>query len=143
MEPYLVWLIAGFALAIAELLTGTFYLLMLAAAAFGAGAIAWTGQGFAIQAMVAGGIAAAGCWGVHIWHSKNAKEQMAPIDAGQPATFESWTDVSAGLARVRYRGASWDAQFDVNESGALDAGTLVYVSSTLGNTLQVTRRRRV
>ena len=145
METYLLWIIAGFALAIVELLTGTFYLLMLAAAAFGAGAIAWAGQGFPLQAVVAAGIAAAGCWAVHIWRAKNATEQMAPVDAGQPANFESWIDESAGLARVRYRGASWEARIAAAGEGAggLQPGALLYVTQTRGSMLEVARNRPV
>jgi len=40
MEPTLVWAVIGLVLVIAELLSGTFYLLMLAVAAFGAAAAA-------------------------------------------------------------------------------------------------------
>jgi membrane protein implicated in regulation of membrane protease activity len=64
---------------------------------------------------------------------------MAPIDAGQPASFESWVDQPAGLARVRYRGASWDARFD--GEAALQPGALVYVLAAEGNTLKVSARR--
>jgi len=35
MEGYLIWLLGGLALVIAELVTGTFYLLVLGVAAFG------------------------------------------------------------------------------------------------------------
>ena len=38
MELWLVWIVAGFALAIAELLSGTFYLLVIGLGAF-AGAV--------------------------------------------------------------------------------------------------------
>ena len=138
------WLLAGGAVAI-ELLTGTFYLLMLAVAAFGAGAVAWMGQGFPLQALVAAGIAAAGCWAVHVWRARNATEQMAPVDAGQPASFESWVDEPSGLARVRYRGASWEAQFvpppGTAGAGGLEPGALVYVKQSRGNLLEVSRSR--
>ena len=138
MEPYLGWLVVGFALVIVELLTGTFYLLMLGVAAFGAGAAAYLGQGFPAQAMVAAAAAAAGCYGVHVYRAKNNAGQMAPIDLGQPASFEGWIDQSAGLARVRYRGAQWDARVD--EAGALEPGATLYVLSAEGNTLKVGRR---
>lgn len=139
MEEDFLWAILGLALVIVELLTGTFYLLMLAIAAFGAALAAWLGQGFGVQAMVAAAIAAAGCYGVHVYRAKNMKEQMPPIDAGQPASFESWVDPGARLARVHYRGASWDALVDGEE--AVDAGAMLYVVTTHGNTLKVTARR--
>jgi membrane protein implicated in regulation of membrane protease activity len=139
MDPTLIWLIAGFALVIAELLSGTFYLLMLGLAAFGGAAVAYAGQGFSAQAVVAVLLAVAGCFGVHLWRAKNATKQMASVDAGQPANFEHWVDQGGGLARVRYRGASWDAKVD--GAGELLAGTLLYVMRIEGHRLEVSRKR--
>ena len=139
MEQDFLWAILGLALVIIELLTGTFYLLMLGIAAFGAALAAWLGQPFGVQAIVAAVVSAAGCYGVHVYRAKNVKGQMAPIDAGQPASFENWIDAGARLARVRYRGASWDAL--VEGEATVDAGAMLYVVSTNGNTLKVTDRR--
>jgi len=139
MEHYLVWLVAGFGLMIIELLTGTFYLLMLGVAAFGGAAVAYAGRGYEFQIIVAAVLAAAGCYGVHIYRAKNSKQQMASVDAGQPANFENWVDEGGGLARVRYRGASWDAHIDGR--GDLDAGALLYVEQIEGHTLKVSRQR--
>ena len=139
MEPTLAWMILGFALVIAELLSGTFYLLMFSVAAFGAGAVAYFGSGFPLQSAVAGVIAALGCYGVHVYRVRNMARQMPQLDAGQPANFESWVDQSAGLARVRYRGASWDARFEGNAD--VQPGTTLYVVAADGNTLKVTKNR--
>jgi len=139
MDAYLVWLLLGLALVIVELLTGTFYLLVLGVAAFGAGAAAWLGAGFPVQVVTAVVVAGIGAYFVHAYRARNAAQQMAPIDAGQPANFESWVDQQAGLARVRYRGASWDARFD--GEAALQPGALVYVLAAEGNTLKVSARR--
>lgn len=142
MDEDFLWAILGFALVIFELLTGTFYLLMLALAAFGAAVAAWLGQSFGVQSMVAAAIAAIGCYGVHVYRARNATQQMAPVDAGQPARFEAWLDPGAGLARVSYRGASWDAvvEQDAGQPPALAEGAMLYVVSTSGNTLKVTVR---
>ncbi len=139
MEEDILWAILGLALIIIELLSGTFYLLMLGIAGFGAALAAWLGQPFGVQAVVAAVVAAAGCYGVHVYHAKNAKGQMTPIDAGQPASFENWVDPGARRARVRYRGASWDALVDGEET--VDAGAILYVVKADGNTLNVTVRR--
>ena len=32
------------------------------------------------------------------------------LDVGQTVVLESWTDQSCGMARVKYRGTSWDAK---------------------------------
>src|SRR5574341_704771 len=132
MDTYLIWLLVGLALVIVELLTGTFYLLVLGVAAFGAGVVAWFGGGFAAQSIAAAVLALAGAYLVHAYRARNAAQQMAPIDAGQPASFESWVDQGSGLARVRYRGASWDARLE--GEAVLQPGSLVYVLATEGNT---------
>jgi membrane protein implicated in regulation of membrane protease activity len=139
MDHSLAWAIAGLVLVITELLTGTFYLLMLGLAGFGAGLAAWLGLAFGAQAIVFVAVAGIGCYGVHVYRAKNQKQQMASIDAGQPASFENWVDQTAGLARVRYRGASWEARLEGDP--ALQAGAVVYVLATEGNTLSVSVRR--
>jgi membrane protein implicated in regulation of membrane protease activity len=139
MEHSLAWAMVGLLLVITELLTGTFYLLMLGIAGFGAALAAWLGFDFGVQAVVFMVVSGAGCYGVHIYRAKNQKQQMPSIDAGQPANFESWVDQAAGLARVRYRGASWEARLE--GEAALQPGAVVYVLATEGNTLKVSARR--
>ena len=139
MDHAVVWAVAGLVLVIVELLTGTFYLLVLGIAAFGAALAAWLGLQFSAQSIVAALIGAIGCYGVHLYRARNRAEQMAPIDAGMPASFESWLDAGARLARVRYRGVSWDAR--VEGGDALEPGATVYVLAADGNTLRVTKNR--
>ena len=139
MDHALAWAVIGLVLVIAELLTGTFYLVMLGVAAFGAAGAAYLGVDFSAQVMVAALVAAVGCYGVHVYRAKNRTEQMPPIDAGNPARFESWIDAGARLARVRYRGASWEAR--VEDADALEPGATVYVLAADGNTLKVAKNR--
>jgi len=139
MDHAIVWAVTGLVLVIVELLTGTFYLLVLGIAAFGAAAAAYFGFEFGAQAIVAAVISAAGCYGVHVYKARNRAQQMAPIDAGMPASFESWLDAGARLARVRYRGASWDARVEGLE--AIEPGATVYVLAADGNTLRVAKNR--
>lgn len=139
LDPALAWAVLGLTLAVIELFTGTFYLLVLGLAAFGAAAAAWAGQDFAVQALVAGAIAAAGCYGVYAYLARQAAQRMPPLDAGQPATFESWIDERARLARVRYRDATWEAL--VEEGASPASGTVLYVTAASGNTLRVSARR--
>src|SRR6185503_9391862 len=139
MDPALAWAIVGLVLVVAELLTGTFYLVMLAVAAFGAAGAAYVGLGFPVQCIVAVLLAAAGSYGVHVYRAKSAPQRMAPIDAGMPANFETWLDSSSRLARVRYRGASWEAR--VEGGDALEPGATVFVLATDGNTLKVAKTR--
>ena len=135
------WAVIGLVLVIVELLTGTFYLLMLGVAAFGAALTAYLGFDFGTQSIVAAVVSAAGCYGVHVYKAKNRAQQMAPIDAGMPASFESWLDAGARLAKVRYRGASWEARVEGLE--AIEPGATVYVLAADGNTLRVAKKRPV
>lgn len=139
MDASLAWAILGLALVIIELLTGTFYLLMLGIAAFGAALAAWLGLDFGPQIIVAAVVSAVGCYGVHLYRVKNRQEQMPSIDAGMPASFENWTDAGSRMARVRYRGASWDARVEGAE--VLEPGATVYVIAADGNTLKVAKNR--
>ncbi|MFZ4651489.1 MAG: NfeD family protein [Rubrivivax sp.] len=107
------WVLAG-ALVAAELLTGTFYLLMIALGA-AAGALAAhagaTGTAQVVAAaLVAGGATAA-------WHFKRASHpQSAPaasnpdvnLDIGQSVTVQAWG--ADGTASVQYRGATWQVR---------------------------------
>ena len=139
MDPALAWAIVALVLVIAELVSGTFYLLMLGVAAFGAAGAAWLGHDFAVQAIVAAVLGAAGCYGVHVDRARASTKRMPPIDLGMPASFESWLDARSRLARVRYRGASWDAEVQGNE--ALEPGATLFVLAADGNTLKVATSR--
>jgi membrane protein implicated in regulation of membrane protease activity len=139
MEIYLFWILIGFGLVIVELLTGTFYLLMLGVAAFGAAAMAWVGLSFPIQALTAVAVASAGCWWVYLYRVKNAHQQMKPVDFAQPVLFESWTNESDRMARVRYRNASWDAMVEAGIE--VSPGSTLYITATEGNTLTVVKIR--
>jgi membrane protein implicated in regulation of membrane protease activity len=142
MDLAIVWAVIGLVLVIVELLTGTFFLLMLGIAAFGAAVAAWLGFEFPVQAIVAAVLGGAGCYGVHLYRTNNRALQMPPIDAGMPASFESWLDPAARLARVRYRGATWDARVEGIEPQGVDGmapGATVYVLAADGNTLRVAK----
>ncbi len=137
MEPYLAWIIAGFLLVTVELLTGTFYLLVIGAGAFAGAIAAWAGGSILVQAVVACAISLVGAVGVRQWHKTHqkagAKDNL--LDLGQPVVLESWTDTADGRARVKYRGTSWDAR--VASGSRPEPGATLYVTGQDGNTLLV------
>ncbi len=137
-DAYLVWLIAGFVLVILELVTGTFYLLVLGIAAFAGAAAAFFGGAFWVQALSAAIVAVSGVLWAYKRHLSDAVPAMKSLDAGQPVRFESWVNCPAGHARVRYRDVSWDATLE----GDAVAGDVFYVLSIDGNTLKVARTRQ-
>jgi membrane protein implicated in regulation of membrane protease activity len=137
MELWLVWIVAGFALAIAELLSGTFYLLVIGLGAFAGAIVAWMGGNLLVQAAVGGIVAIGGAVMVHRWHlrQKSGDMQSNFLDRGQPVVLEGWANESASLARVKYRGTSWDARVAAAERPA--PGTTLYIEGQEGNTLVV------
>jgi membrane protein implicated in regulation of membrane protease activity len=139
MDDSLVWLIAGFVLVIAELVTGTFYLVVLGVAAFAGAGLAHSGSAFVWQAVVAAVVAVAGVVWVNRYKKNMAPKRMRGLDVGQPAAFESWIDKGAGHARVKYRDTLWDAHVAGDASG--EPGEILYVVSVDGGTLKLSKTR--
>ena len=137
MQLWLLWLIAGFVLVIADLVTGTFYLLVIGLGAFAGAAMAWAGVHAIVQSFTASAVALAGVWAVHHWHARNRPGQKGDnlLDRGQPVVLEGWANEQAGIARVRYRGTSWDARVAPGERPA--PGTTLYIAGQQGNELVV------
>src|SRR5437879_2374192 len=105
MDLWLIWLVAGFALLIAELLTGTFYLLVVGLGAFAGAATAWAGGNVLVQAVVGCVVAIGGAVMVHHWHARQPKDARGSnfLDRGQPVILEGWANEAAHIARVKYR----------------------------------------
>jgi len=139
METWLLWVVVGFVLVICELLTGTFYLLVIGVGFFAAALCAWLGVNFIVQALVGTAVALAGGWLVHHWHEAQRLKDAGHsnlLDRGQPVVLECWANESAGIARVRYRGASWDAR--IASAGARpETGATLYIEAQEGSTLVV------
>jgi len=107
------WLLAGAAVA-AELITGTFYLLMLSIGLAAGALAAHAGLGLVGQLVAA---AVVGGGAVVVWHRWRQMRPAEPaasanrdvnMDVGQSVVVTQWE--SDGTARVRYRGADWTAQ---------------------------------
>ena len=139
MELWLIWIVAGFVLVTAELVTGTFYLLVVGLGAFAGALVAWLGGNTLVQAVSGSVVAIVGALAVHHWHAahRNADEGQANfLDRGQPVVLESWVDENGRIARVKYRGAWWDARLTRAEDKPLP-GTTLYIEGQEGNTLVV------
>jgi membrane protein implicated in regulation of membrane protease activity len=135
----LAWLIAGFALIIVELVTGTFYLLVLGIAALVGAGVGYAGGAFVWQAVGAAIVAVAGVVWVHRYRRTIMPKRMQGLDFGQSAFFDSWVNRDTGQARVKYRDALWDAQVAGDVSG--QSGEILYITSVDGNTLKVSKTR--
>ncbi len=129
-SPATWWWIAAGALVAAELLTGTFYLLMIALGCAAGAIAAYAGLGLSAQIIVA---ALVGSAATALWHFKRAQHaRSAPVehnrdvnlDIGSTVQVPAWQ--SDGTARVQYRGAGWAARFE--GPGAAQAGEHVIVA---------------
>lgn len=138
MDLWIVWLVAGLALVIAELVTGTFYLLVIGIGAFAGAAVAWFEGGVISQAIVSGLVAVVGAYLVHLWHSKQPKTREGSnfLDRGQPVVLEGWSNETSRIARVTYRGSTWDARLARPEERPVPGSTL-YIQGQDGSTLVI------
>jgi membrane protein implicated in regulation of membrane protease activity len=141
MQPALAWLLIGLGLVVVELMTGTFYLLILGLAAGIGALVAYLDQPFWIQALVAAIAAVVGGILVNRYHRNvNATSPKDTAnDIGQTVTIESWVSEPQRLARVRYRGTIWDAE--ILGSDRIEADARLYVVATEGSRLKVSSAR--
>ena len=117
-NDFLWWIGAG-ALIVAELLTGTFYLLMIALG-FIAGALVKLGGGnLAAQCICAAAVALAAVlllrrtrFGRRRQRRDASVNPDVVLDIGAPVEVTTWRD---GQARVPYRGAQWDVELAPGE----------------------------
>ena len=131
------WLCTGAAVAL-ELVTGTFYLLMMALGLAAAALAAHLGAGTVVQLLVAavvGGGAVAG------WHLRQLRRPTAPpasanrdvnLDIGETVQVDAWNP--DGTATVHYRGANWTV---LHRSGNPPSAGAHRVAQVIGSRLLV------
>ncbi len=132
MTAYFFWWIACAVLVGAELITGTFYLAVLAVAAACGALAAHAGISWEIQAAIAAVVAILGTLWVNRWRATHnaTKSALDNMDAGQTVRVVEWK--SDGTARVAYRGSTWDAEL---ADASLPRGEVMAIVGTRGNTL--------
>jgi membrane protein implicated in regulation of membrane protease activity len=89
-----------------------------------------------LQAVAGSVLAIAGALLVHHWHARQPKDARGSnfLDRGQPVILEGWANEAANIARVKYRGAWWDAK--LKRPGAHPApGSTLYIEGHEGNML--------
>ena len=121
MDSYIGWFVVAFGLLVAELLTGTFYLLVISIALAVAGIAALAGAPIALQFVVAAVIGIGGSvWLRTTRFGKRLHERgddrVQNMDIGQSLRVENWT--TARTARASYRGAVWDVELAPGEQPA-------------------------
>jgi membrane protein implicated in regulation of membrane protease activity len=132
MNDQIIWWILAAVLVAAELMTGTFYLLVYGISAAAAGLAAYFGIGRVGQLLVAAVIGALGTIMLRKWrHADSGSAALQDLDVGQQVKKESWEQ---GRGKVLYRGAVWDAQAE-NES--VDGSRPLYIRAIRGTVLVV------
>ena len=136
-ESTIWWLLAG-GVIVAELLTGTFYLLMVALGLAAAALVAHAGlplTGQIVTAAVVGGGA------VVAWHYAKRKRPGDPsaradrsvnLDVGETIAIDSWN--ADGTTTVKYRGTQWTA---IHRPGITPSTGMHRVAELVGNRLLV------
>ncbi len=138
MSSWIWWMVLAFGLLIAELLTGTFYLLVIAVALAAAGLADLAGASLTLQLVVAAAIGFSGA----LWlrrsrfgRLKTEGDRLQNLDVGQMIRVDSWT--AGNTARAQYRGAEWDVMLAPGETAA--PGEFV-IRSVQGSRLVVARK---
>lgn len=131
------WVLAGAAIAV-ELVTGTFYLLMLSLGLSAAAVAAYLGATIPVQLVVA---ALVGGGAVVAWRSYKKKSPSAlpananqdvNMDVGQTVHVDVWS--TEGTSDVKYRGANWQVSLI---AGSITSPGLHQIVEVIGSRLIV------
>ncbi|MGB7298339.1 MAG: NfeD family protein [Burkholderiaceae bacterium] len=140
MDVQYYWWLLAIGLVVAELFTGTFYLMILALGAAGAGLAALYGYSLTIQVMAAAAVSILGWAALSVGRGK--KDAALPadrnpdvvMDVGATIRVDQWQ--SARQTKVRYRGAQWSVELSEQAGGDAIAGNYK-IESVRGSTLIV------
>ncbi|GAB1233720.1 NfeD family protein [Ferrigenium sp. UT5] len=111
MEAYWIWWLVALALVIAEMFSGTFYLLAVALGLVVAGFSAYFGTPPNVQGVIAAVLCTASVGWIYGWKKRTARpDERTNLanDIGQEVNVVHWADDHN--LRVSYRGAEWQAR---------------------------------
>ncbi len=104
-----IWWLLTAALVALELMTGTFYLLMLGLGSTGAALVAMGGHGSNVQLVAAAGIGGLGAVLLGQWRKRRpptpSESHDQHLDVGATVQVDAWD--AQGTAQVKHRGANW------------------------------------
>ena len=138
MDESTIWWLAAGAVIVTELLTGTFYLLMVAVGLVAAALAAHLGLPMTVQIVTA---AIVGGGAVVAWYLIKKRRPGDPsaradrsvnLDVGETIMIESWGP--DGTTAVKYRGATWTA---IHRPGVTPSTGMHRVAELVGNRLLV------
>ena len=133
------WLVLAGVLVVAEIMTGTFYLLIVAVGALLGALTAYLGYSLEIQVGAGAVFAIIASLVLQSSRKKSTLTQGAQndkLDLGNLIEVKKWDD--NGMAKVLYRGANWQAQCqDENPAPGLHA-----IADVQSNTLILTHKNK-
>ncbi len=133
LPHYSLWLIVAAALTGLEMLTGTFYLLLMAIAALAGCLAALTDFSGTQQLLIFGAFGLLETVGFTVYRRRHpAKQPDSFLDVGNPVVFKNIAPDGNWL--VRYRGSDWQAR-PANGQTSQDAPLVIV--KTMGNILIV------
>jgi membrane protein implicated in regulation of membrane protease activity len=132
MAAYWIWWIAAAALIAVELLTGTFYLLVIGLAVACGGLAALLGGPVPLQWLIAGVLGVIGTVWLQRWKRGIAAKtpQQQALDIGAQVQVLSWGPDRT--ARVAYRGSTWDAELAAPDTPKVET---MYIAALRGSVL--------
>jgi len=137
MQIHEAWWLAALVLGIVEMLTGTFYLMVLALGCVAGGVVALAGGSLTLQLLATAACAIAG-WAL-IWRRRRARarreEADLALDVGARIQIEHWDEPHRTIAR--YRGSAWQVELADPDGPAGRPGPHV-IRGVVGNRLVVT-----
>jgi len=144
MTDWMIWFAAACVLLVAEMATGTFYLLMIAIGAAAGGVAALAGAGSPAQCLAAAVVAVLAVTALRRSRFGRqpkidaARDPSINPDIGQTLDVDAWRPGGEAphTARVMYRGAPWDVELAPGEQAV--AGTFV-IREVRGSRLIVVR----
>lgn len=140
MGDWVWWFVLAFVLVVAELLTGTFYLMVIAIALAAAGVASLLGAPMVLQLVIAVVVGFGGALLLRRMRfgklQNNEAEPLQNMDVGQTLHVQRWT--GDRTARASYRGAQWDIELAPGEDP--QSGEFV-IQAIHANRLVVARRR--
>jgi membrane protein implicated in regulation of membrane protease activity len=136
MSDWMFWAIAAGVVVIAELFTGTFYLLMIAIGLLVGAVAAVAGATMSVQMIVAAVVGGAASLLLRRYRpaqtaSEVNRDPNVNIDVGQSLQVDAW---QGGHARAMYRGAMWDVEL---APGAWPAAGAYRIAEVRGSRLIV------
>lgn len=137
MTEYSFWLVLAGVLLVSEILTGTFYLVLVAVGAFLGGVVAYFGYPIELQIITASVFSViASLLLQSSRRKKNSENQSSAadkLDVGNLIEVDAWNE--HGMASVMYRGAQWQGKC----IDPTPVKGLYQVSDVQGNTLLLTQ----